>query len=154
MYLKQPLTKMEWKEKIRHWCARRERSSFETKAKLIRLGASLSEAEQFLLVLEKEGFINEKRFISAFIHDHFELKCWGPRKLYHALVKKGSPSHLIEEALSEIEDQEIEKALNSAISSRFILYPNEHFTNRERLIRYLQNRGYTLDNILRALSRL
>ena len=93
---------MEWKEKIRHWCARCERSRFETKAKLSRLGAS----------------------------------------------------HLIEKALSEIEVEELEDALERAISTRFSLYPDEHKTNRERLIRYLQNRGYTLDNILRALSRL
>ena len=145
---------MEWKEKIRHWCARCERSRFETKAKLSRLGASPSAAEHFISVLEKEGFINEERFINAFIHDHFALKSWGPRKIYHSLIKKGSPSHLVEKALSEIEVEELEKTLDRAISTRFSLYPDEHKINRERLIRYLQNRGYTLDNILRALSRL
>ena len=145
---------MEWKEKIRHWCARCERSRFETMAKLSRLGASLSEAEQYISVLEKEGFINEDRFINAFIHDHFALKSWGPRKIYHSLIKKGSPSQLVEKALSEIEVEELDNALDNVISARFSLYPDEYKTNRERLIKYLQNRGYTLDNILRALNRL
>ena len=145
---------MEWKEKIRHWCARCERSRFETKAKLNRLGASPREADDFLDILEKEGFIDEERFMSAFIHDHFKLKNWGPRKLYHALLKKGCESYLIEESLALITSEEVEKALNQTISSRFTLYPDEHKTHRERLIRYLQNRGYTLDNILSALSRL
>lgn len=145
---------MDWKEKIRHWCARGERSAFETEAKLSRLGASPTEATEFIGVLEKEGFIDEERFVSAFIHDHFTLKNWGPRKLYHGLKKKGCASHLIEQALAELTPEDLENALNQTIETRFTLYPEEHKNNRERLIRYLQNRGYTLDNILSALSRL
>jgi len=145
---------MEWKEKIRHWCARSERSTSETKTKLHRLGASPHEASEFIGALEKEGFINEERFVNAFIHDHFNLKNWGPRKLYHGLLKKGCQSHLIEQVLAQLTTEELENALQRTLDSRFILYPEEHQTNRERLIRYLQNRGYTLDNILAALSRL
>ena len=145
---------MEWKEKIRHWCARSERSTFETKTKLNRLGASPEQASEFLDVLEKEGFINEERYINAFIHDHFKLKNWGPHKLYHGLKKKGCPTHLIENAISNLSNEDLEKALQRTLESRFSLYPEEQKTNRERLIRYLQNRGYTLDNILSALSRL
>ena len=145
---------MDWKEKIRHWCAKGERSTFETKTKLYRLGITASDTTEFLKVLEKEGFISEERYISAFIHDHFKLKNWGPRKLDHALKKKGCPSHLIQNALSIITSEELEEALQRTLDSRFTLYPDEHKTHRERLIRYLQNRGYTLDNILTALSRL
>ena len=145
---------MEWKEKIRHWCARCERSRSETKSKLNSLIESPREADEFLEILEKEGFINEERFIRAFIHDHFKLKNWGPRKLYHALLKKGCESHRIEENLALIPPKEVRNALNQTIALRFTLYPDEHKTHRERLIRYLQNRGYTLDNILSALSRL
>jgi SOS response regulatory protein OraA/RecX len=145
---------MEWKEKIRHWCARGERSTFETKAKLSRLGASPQEAAEFVVVLEKEGFLNEERYVQAFIHDHFKLKNWGPRKLHHGLKKKGCAAHLIEQELSKLTPEDLENALNQTIETRFTLYPEEHKTHRERLIRYLQNRGYTLDNILSALSRL
>lgn len=145
---------MDWKEKIRHWCARGERSTFETKTKLIRLGASQQDAIEFIVELEREGFINEERYVNAFIHDHFKLKNWGPRKLYHGLKKKGCASHLIEQALSKLTPKDLDNALNHTIEARYTLYPEEHKTHRERLIRYLQNRGYTLDNILSALSRL
>ena len=145
---------MAWKEKIRHWCARGERSKSEVLAKMKRLGAHEGEAVEMLKTLENEGFVDEIRFIEAFIHDHFLLKNWGPRKIYDALLKKGCKSGLIDPIISKLSEVEVEKALKRTINSRFTLYPDEHKTNRERLIRYLQNRGYTLDNILSALSRL
>ena len=145
---------MVWKDKIRHWCAIGERSKSEVLAKMKRLGAHEGEAVEMLKTLENEGFVDEIRFIEAFIHDHFLLKNWGPRKLYDGLLKKGCKSALIDPIISKLTEVEVEKALIRTINSRFTLYPDEHKTNRERLIRYLQNRGYTLDNILRALSRL
>lgn len=145
---------MAWKEKIRHWCARGERSKSEVLAKMKRLGAHEGEAVEMLKTLENEGLVDEIRFIEAFIHDHFLLKNWGPRKLYDGLLKKGCKSALIDPIIFKLSEVEVEKALKRTINSRFTLYPEEHKTNRERLIRYLQNRGYTLDNILSALSRL
>ena len=145
---------MAWKEKIGHWCAKGERSKAEVLAKLKRLGAPDIEAAEMLKTLEKDGYVDEHRFIEAFIHDHFLLKNWGPRKLYDGLLKKGCNSSQIDPIISNLTEVEIEKALKRTINSRFTLYPEEHKTNRERLIRYLQNRGYTLDNILSALSRL
>lgn len=145
---------MEWKEKIRRWCSRSERSILETKLKLKKLGATQHETEDAIKTLENEGFISESRYVSAFVHDHFRLKNWGPRKLFHALRKKGCPAHLIEDELSKISENEVEEALQTVINARLMLYPEEHMTHRDRLIRYLQNRGYTLDNILSALSRL
>ena len=145
---------MAWKEKIRHWCARGERSKSEVLAKMNRLGADEAEAIEMLKTLEGEGFVDEVRFVEAFIHDHFFLKNWGPRKLYDGLLKKGCKSAQIDPIISKLSEIEVEKALKRTINSRFTLYPDEHKTNRERLIRYLQNRGYTLDNILSALSRL
>ena len=144
---------MAWKEKIRHWCARGERSKSEVLAKMKRLGAHAGAAVEMLKTLENEGFVDEIRFIEAFIHDHFLLKNWGPRKLYDGLLKKGCKSALIDPIIFKLSEVEVEKALKRTINSRFTL-PEEHKTNRERLIRYLQNRGYTLDNILSALSRL
>ncbi len=145
---------MEWKEKIRRWCANGERSELETREKLKRLGALSNEIEVELKSLENEGFISESRYVSAFVHDHFRLKNWGPIKLFHALRKKGCSAHLIESELSKISENEIEEALQTVINARLTLYPEEHKIQRERLIRYLQNRGYTLDNILSALRRL
>ena len=145
---------MEWKEKIKRWCAKGERSLHETNEKMCRLGATREEAADYLKTLENEGFVSEQRFVSAFIHDHLVLKNWGPLKMRFALKKMGCSSSLIDSELGKCSDLAIDKALKNTISTRFSLYPDEHKTNRERLIRYLQNRGYTLDNILTALNRL
>ncbi len=145
---------MEWKEKIKMWCARGERSLHDTNEKMIRLGATREEADKYLKTLENKGFVSEHRFVSAFIHDHLVLKNWGPLKIRFALKKKGCSSSLIDSELAKFSDLAIDKALKNTISTRFTIYPDEHKTHRERLIRYLQNRGYTLDNILTALNML
>ncbi|HSV89011.1 MAG TPA: hypothetical protein VLH61_10250, partial [Bacteroidales bacterium] len=45
-------------EKARNFCAFRERSSHETKVKLLQIGANSLEAEKALLQLKEEGFLS------------------------------------------------------------------------------------------------
>ena len=143
---------MEWKEKIKRWCLKCERSEFEVLRKLSNLGASQDEATTFLEVLKNENFIDENRFISAFIHDHFVLKNWGPRKIYDGLLKKGCKSHQVTQTLDKLSSDKIDQALKATISTRYSIYPDEHKKNKTRLVRFLQTRGYTLEQILSAVD--
>ena len=143
---------MEWKEKIKRWCSKCERSEVEVLKKLNMLGASQDESADFLEVLKKQNFVDENRFISAFIHDHFFLKNWGPRKIYDGLLKKGCNTQQASVALGELCQKDIARALQATISTRYSIYPDEHKTNKTRLVRFLQTRGYTLEQILCALD--
>ena len=139
---------MLWKEKIRRWCARSEHSKAEAIEKILKEDVTEPEALDFLKTLESEGFIDQTRFISAFIHDHFYLNRWGPRKIIDGLLNKGCSLAESESEVKKIPSRDIQNTLLEVSKSRLLLYPNELSTNKPKHIRYLQGRGYDLEMIL------
>lgn len=139
---------MAWKEKIRRWCARSERSRQEALDKILKEAGPDIKAAEFLKTLETEGFISQPRFISAFTHDHFYLKRWGPRKIIDGLLSKGCTLSESQSEVDKIPAKEVETMLKDVIKSRLSLYPGEDKNNKPKLIRYLQGRGYDLEVIL------
>ena len=63
--------------KIRHWCARAERSLALVRRKLRTWGA-LDQAEELIATLVEEGYLDAARFAEAYALDHVRLKGWGP----------------------------------------------------------------------------
>ena len=139
---------MPWKEKIRKWCSRSEHSQAEALEKIRKEGGTESEAQDFLKTLESEGFIDQIRFISAFTHDHFYLKRWGPRKIIDGLLNKGCSIAESEAEVWKIPVKDSQNTLLEVSKSRLTLYPNELSDNKPKHIRYLQGRGYDLEMIL------
>ena len=145
---------MNWEEKIRRWCARSERSRFEVLKRLNELEVSFSEAQTFLDHLEALDFVNQTRFLSAFTHDHFHLKNWGPYKISEGLRKKGCNSAEIASALSVLTTDIVSKKLDQVLNSRIKTHPEDLSINRPRLIRNLQSRGFSLEMILSTIGSL
>jgi SOS response regulatory protein OraA/RecX len=142
---------MNWEEKIRRWCARSERSRAEVLKRLSEWEVLASDAQQYLEHLESTDFVNQTRFLSAFTHDHFILKNWGPLKIRKGLYEKGCTSSEISSALEVLTPDIVSKKLREVISSRKITHPQELATNKPRLIRHLQSRGFPLDLIISTL---
>ena len=132
---------MEWKEKIRHWCARSERSTGEVLTRLREWGISETLAESYVDELLRKDFINEKRFVEAYVHDHFHLHNWGPIKISAGLKEKKCTNSDIQVGLLAVSTKEIDVKLTQLILSKSI-------SNKPRLIRYLQSRGFSLEHIL------
>ena len=143
---------MNWKEKIRHWCARAERSRGEVLKRISELGIPTSEAIDYLSFLESTDFVNQTRFLSAFTHDHFVLKNWGPLKIRDGLHLKGCSSAEISSTLSILTPEITKEKLTEVISIRKKTEPFEYESNKPRLIRYLQSRGFTLELIIEVLD--
>jgi SOS response regulatory protein OraA/RecX len=143
---------LNWKEKTRRWCARSERSRGEVLKRLSELDVPSSEAEDYLSLLESTDFVNQTRFMSAFTHDHFVLKNWGPLKIKEGLFLKGCSSGEISSTLMPYTPLMIKEKLVEVISSRQKTVPFELQSNKLRLIRYLQSRGFPLELIIEVLD--
>ena len=111
-----------------------------------------SEAEDYLSLLESTDFVNQTRFMSAFTHDHFVLKNWGPLKIKEGLFLKGCSSGEISSTLMPYTPLIIKEKLVEVISSRQKTVPFELQSNKPRLIRYLQSRGFPLELIMEVLD--
>ena len=143
---------MNWKEKIRRWCARSERSRGEVLKRLSELDVSSSEAVEYLSLLESTDFVNQTRFMTAFTHDHFVLKNWGPLKIRDGLFLKGCSSSEISSTLIVFTPEIIKEKLVEVILIRKKTEPFEYKSNKPRLIRYLQSRGFPLELIIEVLD--
>tara|TARA_B100000768_G_C11193300_1_gene338312 strand:+ start:289 stop:729 length:441 start_codon:yes stop_codon:yes gene_type:complete len=143
---------LNWKEKIRRWCARSERSRGEVLKRLSELDVPSSKAVEYLSILESTDFVNQTRFMSAFTHDHFVLKNWGPLKIKEGLFLKGCSSVEISSTLSSFTPEIIKEKLAEVITIRQKTEPFELQTNKPRLIRYLQSRGFPLELIIEVLD--
>jgi len=132
---------MEWNEKIRHWCAKSERSTGEVIKRLGEWDVPKNQAESCVEELIAKDFINEKRFVGAYVHDHFHLKNWGTFKIAAGLKDKKCSISDIQAGLSVISTDEIDLKLTELIKVK-------SFLDKPRLIRHLQSRGFSLEHIL------
>ena len=145
---------MNWQVKITRWCARSERSKAEVLKRLKEWEVPNSEAKSFLVKLVSLDFVNQTRFLSAFTHDHFHLKQWGPYKIGAGLRAKGCSSKEISSALSVLTPEIVAEKLTQVLNSRLQSYPSDPTSNRPRLIRYLQSRGFSLEMILSSIKSI
>ena len=120
--------------------------------RLSELDVSSSEAVEYLSLLESTDFVNQTRFMTAFTHDHFVLKNWGPLKIRDGLFLKGCSSSEISSTLIVFTPEIIKEKLVEVILIRKKTEPFEYKSNKPRLIRYLQSRGFPLELIIEVLD--
>ena len=81
-------------------------------------GLQNSEVEEIIDGLVKDDFINEKRFVKAYVNDKFRLNKWGKIKIEHGLKLKGISSELINKGLKQIDEKEYLNALAELIDKK------------------------------------
>ena len=135
-------------EKLRAWCALRERCTFDVHQKLRRMQVDPSEAEPILAALVAEGFLDERRFVEAYVEGHAHGKRWGPARIRAGLRARRIPEGLIAAALAALEPGSHRAALEGLVARRIGELPE----GRNRVIRWLVGRGFPLDEVLAAVD--
>lgn len=125
-----------------------ERSEWDARQKLKRLGASDTEAEQVIQALVVEDFLSETRFLESYIRTHLEHKKWGPAKIANGLISKGFASSRAWEALRKWDQEDFDCVLQALVARR----SGELDVDRERVIRFLINKGFSLEAILKCID--
>lgn len=84
---------------------RRRYSKRKLCQKLREKGFSLEVVQEVADKMENLGYINDRDYAHAFVHDCILLNKYGPRKIKQALFNRGIPGTLTDEALSEYDDE-------------------------------------------------
>ncbi len=151
---------------LEHFCAYQERTHQEVQHKLRAMGMIPEAQERIILHLLQHNFLNEERYAKAFSGGKFRIKKWGKVKIEQALRQKGVSAANRQLALQEIEDDAYHKALEEVAikwlkSKRLVPEPTTTlkahileipYTTRQKLIRYLQQKGYELALIYRYIN--
>ena len=137
---KRELSKAEWRNKAEGYCARSEHCAADVRRKLYEWGAPTDLFDQIEQSLYANDFLNDDRFCRAYVHDKVAYQSWGRIKIQAGLRALQLPESAIRAALADIDEAQYRKNLRTLIASRRTDAP-------DKLLRFLAQRGFTLDEM-------
>jgi regulatory protein len=127
--------------------ARREHSRDELRRKLVRIATESDDVEAVIETLAQKGWLSDARFAEQAVRA--QARRFGPLKVAHALRAKGVADETISAAFIAA-GADGAADIQRVWKSRFHALP-ENDRERARQVRFLQGRGFALDDILKFL---
>ncbi|MDI6829039.1 MAG: regulatory protein RecX, partial [Armatimonadota bacterium] len=143
------------KKKALNLLGYRSRSRAEITQRLSRSGFAEDIIEDTLAYLERVGLIDDEQFSQDWVKSRLTNKGMGKQRIKWELKQKGVPNDVVEEALSEVDDEtEYESALDAA-KRRWDKYKDTEINVRRRkLASYLCRQGFSWEVVSQVLSKL
>ena len=140
-------------KRMESWCAAAEHCRAEAVEKLVRRGVPYDMADRIADRLEKEKFIDERRYCQAFIHDKFRFAKWGKQKIDQALRLKKIDPYTYRPLLNRIDPQEYHATLQALLDSkRRSIRTGSDYERNGKLIRFALSRGFAADDIRQCID--
>jgi len=140
--------------KLSNYCAGGEKCRGDVIKKLYAQKIDKSDFDAYLNRLRDENFLNDERYLKAFIAAHLRKK-WGKVKMRNALSPKGIDSNLIKQYLDEIEAVEYDEQMETLLQKKWkSLQKYDLKDRRQKVIRFLLGRGFEMQKITAALKKL
>ena len=139
--------------KAESFCVYQERSQKEVRYKLVEWGMRGDELEEIITDLIINNFLNEERFAKSYASGKFNIKHWGRVKIKQGLKLKGVPDKILQKAIYSIdEDDYLQTIEKLAVKKAESLAENDPFKRKNKLMSYLQAKGFETDLILLVLK--
>ena len=150
------MVKHEWsadelKHKAEAYCATAERCASEVTIKLQQWDATEQQIEDIVAHLKAQRYIDEERYCRAFAHDKVLYQGWGRIKIQAALHAKRLAQHDIDAGIDSIDESEYFAVLQRVMQTKKRAIKSSDPMAREKLIRFLLQRGFSYDEIKSVL---
>lgn len=132
------------------YLGRREYALEELRRKLVQRGVAEDTAASVVADLADQGYVSDERFVEAMIRQRTR-KGYGPARIRAELRGKGVDATIVDRALGAFEADWYERALSWARGRQ--RGPLDEKA-RARLYRAGTNRGFSHDQVMRAIDRL
>lgn len=99
-------------------------------------------------------YLDDTSFAEAFIRDQINLNQTGILKIKAALLKKGITKEIIEDVLKTVETEIDELATALCVGQKKLKTLSDDKNRKQKLIRFLIQRGYRPDTIFKAVAKL
>lgn len=143
----------EAREKIRAYCAYRERSQREVREKLLGYGLISEVTDELISELITENFLNEERFARAFVRGKFHIKKWGRIKIKNELYRHGLSEYVLKKAFSEIDEEAYLDTLNDLLHKKLRETKiKDEFRRNGKVAAYAIRRGFEPDLVWEILK--
>jgi len=137
------------------YCSLAEHCISEVVEKLKRFELTPEDQAKLLRHLQDKGYLNESRYVKAFVKDKFRFSKWGRIKIRYALRQKGISATLAEEGLSEIQEEDYQEMLADLLrQKKRSVKANSPYELRGKLLRFAAGRGFELDQAGACLRKM
>lgn len=135
-------------------CSKQEKCKYDIRKKLVDWEIKPDSINRIINNLEKNKFIDEKRYSSFFVRDKFRFNKWGKIKILFTLRQKDIPDKYIYTALNKIDDKEYFNTLENEIlkKQKLIKYKN-NYELKSKLLRFAESRGFEKNLIFKIIDK-
>ena len=110
--------------------------------------------ERILQRLQQEKFVDENRYAHAFVRDKSRQNRWGRIRIEFELHKRGISNDDIQDALTEIEEEEDDATLIALLRQKAkTTKARNEYELLVKLMRFAAQRGFTQDQVQRCLRQ-
>ena len=138
-------------KKMIHYCDYQERCKKEIFTKLATFELDDNDRDFIINFLNEEGFINDERYCRSFVKGKLNLKKWGVNKIKLSLITKGIDREIIDDVLSEIDQDSYKEELVNLLKNKKI-NEDDPYKRKAKLIRYAVSKGYSISEVMEALN--
>lgn len=136
-------------------CARAELCRADLRPKLLARGLAPADADALLDRLERERYLDERRYAAAYVHDKLTYDRWGRLKVRQALRLKGVTAEAVDEALAAVDEADYRAGLDALMAAkRRTVKAPDAYTLRLKLLRFAAGRGFEAHLAADAADRL
>ena len=141
-------------EKAMRYCSYQERCVQDLEKRFYAWNVKKSEWDKILDYLLEEDFLNETRFIEAYVRGKFLIKKWGRNRISVGLMQKHISGKKVLEAFDkEIDEEDYLQTIKNLLEKKSqLINEPEKLKRRDKLYRYLMGKGYESDLIVKELN--
>ena len=143
------------REKAMRYCSFQERCTLDLEKRFYAWNVKKGDWDKILGYLIKEDFLNEKRYVEAFVRGKFKIKKWGKNKLKMGLIAKRiydekQFNQVFEE---EIEEEEYVNTIKELIVKKTLITDEEdEIKLKARVYKYMLSKGFESDLVYKELN--
>jgi len=141
--------------KMAQLCSRSEQCSADIRKKIIAYEIKDELVDEIIAKLNAEKFLDDERYVKAYVSDKFRLNKWGKLKMRYYLKTKGLSNDVIEKGFLEIKEEQYIKVLISTLKEKAkTIKSGDKFDKMGQIIRFAQSRGFEAEMIHRYLPEV
>jgi regulatory protein len=139
-------------KRLEYFCAYQERCEFDVLEKVKKLGLQNPEKTEMLIKrLQKDGFLDQKRFVNSYITGKVSIKKWGVNNIRAGLVQKRIEPVIIARGIMEIDAGLYQENLQALFEKKILALKDykTDYQQKSKVIRFLSGKGYSSEEIYR-----
>ena len=141
--------------KAANFCAYQERTQQEVRKRLLELEVVGDEAEEIIVWLIENNYLNEERFARIFAGSKFRQKRWGRLKIRQELKMRGVSEYCLKAGMSEIDDEDYLQTLTDLLEKKAKeIKESNPLKRKQKLLSYALSKGFESDLVFDLMKNL